>query len=65
MTFAIVSKVAMYGMTMRHEHTQEFPDDSNVFGRALEYRQYMRKQFPNATSFELISAKEVRDAETV
>ena len=59
MKFAIVSKVAMYGMTFRHEHTQEFPDDSNVFGRAFEYRQYMRKQFPNATSFELISAKEV------
>ena len=56
MTFIVISKVCMYGMTFRHTHEQEFTDDSNVFGRALEYRQHMRKQFPNADSFELISA---------
>lgn len=59
MKFKVKSKVIMYGMTIKQEHEQEFSDDSNVFGRALEYRQYMRRTFPNATDFELIEAKQI------
>ena len=60
MKFVIVSKVTMYGTTFKHEHTQVFPDDSNVFGRVLDYHRYMEKTFPHADGFELVSAKEVR-----
>ena len=43
---------------IKHRHTQEFADDSNVFGRVLEYHQYMHKTFPNC-EFKLIKATEV------
>ena len=60
MKFEVKSRVNIMGMKSTHEHVQEFRDDSNVFGRALEYRQYMRQTFPGC-EFELISAKEVRE----
>lgn len=57
MKFQIVSEVIVKGIgKIKHEHTQEFADDSNVFGRSLEYRQYMHKTFPEC-DFELVSAK--------
>lgn len=43
---------------MKHTHTQEFADDSNVCERVLEYHQYMYKTFPNC-DFKLIIAKRV------
>ena len=42
-----------------HEHDQDFDDDSNVFGRVYDYRQYMKGTFPGC-EFRLLSAKEVR-----
>ena len=61
MKFKVKSKVTMYGVTFTHSHEQEFSDDGNVFGRALEYHQYMQKTFPNATDFELIKAEEQKE----
>jgi len=59
MKFKVESVVFVKGIgRMKHSHTQEFTDDSNVFGRVLEYRQYMRKTFPNC-EFRLIKATEV------
>ena len=59
MKFKIRSEVVIEGIgKMKHEHTQEFSDDSNVFGRALEYRQYMYKTFPGC-EFRLIKTKEI------
>ena len=59
MIFDIESEVTMKRIgVMTHKHTQEFKDDSNVFERLYEYRQYMKKAFPNCDSFKLISAKE-------
>lgn len=56
MKFDIISEVFINGIgKMRHEHTQEFSEDSNVFGRVLEYHQYMYKAFPNC-EFKLIKA---------
>lgn len=58
MKFDIESEVFIDGLgKFRHSHTQEFADDSNVFGRVLEYHEYMYKVFPNC-EFKLISAKE-------
>lgn len=60
MKFEMVSEVFISGIgKVRHEHTQEFADDSNVFGRILEYHQYMYKTFPNC-EFNLIKATERR-----
>ena len=57
--FKVFSEVIIPSIgKIKHEHTQEFSDDSNVFGRAYEYRQYMRKTFPNC-DFKLIEAKEI------
>lgn len=57
MTLKIKSEVVVDGIgKMRHEHTQEFADDSNVFGRVLEYHQYMYNTFPKC-EFRLISAE--------
>ena len=40
------------------EHIQEFSADSNVFGRALEYREYMHRTFPKC-EFRLLGAEQV------
>lgn len=44
---------------IKHEHIQEFEDDSNVFGRVYDYHQYMYRTFPGC-NFKLIEAKEVK-----
>lgn len=59
MKFQMESEVYVDGIgKMKHSHTQEFANDSNVFGRVLEYHQYMYRTFPNC-DFRLIKAKEV------
>lgn len=59
MKFKMESEVVVEGIgKMKHHHTQEFAEDSNVFGRVLEYHQYMYKTFPNC-EFKLIKATEV------
>lgn len=61
MKFNIESEVIVPGVgKMKHRHTQEFADDSNVFGRVLEYRQYMYRTFPGC-EFRMIKAKEVKE----
>lgn len=57
MKFDVESEVYVEGIgIMRHNHTQEFADNSNVFGRVLEYHQYMYKTFPNCP-FKLTKAE--------
>ena len=57
MVFNITSEVIVKGIgKMHHRHTQEFADDSNVFGRVLEYHQYMHKTFPKC-EFKLIKVE--------
>lgn len=59
MRFMIKSEVLVTGIgKITHTHEQEFEKDSNVFGRVLEYRQYMYKTFPNCR-YRLIEAKEI------
>lgn len=59
MKFKVESEVYVDGIgKMSHTHTQEFTDDSNVFGRVLEYHQYMYKTFPKCES-RLIKATEI------
>ena len=59
MRFEIKSEVTIDGIgELKHTHEQEFSEDSNVFGRALEYRQYMRSAFPRC-EFRLIEAHEI------
>ena len=60
MIFRMKSKVMLYGMECTHEHEQEFDDNSNVFGRVLEYHQYMERTFPNMP-FKLISAEQLEE----
>ena len=58
MLFDIETEVYINGFgKANHKHTQEFADDSNVFGRVLEYHQYMEKVFPGC-EYKLIKAKE-------
>ena len=55
----IIIKVNIDGIgKITHEHFQEFDDSENVFGRILEYHQYMYKTFPKC-SFEIVSCEEV------
>ena len=59
MKMLIHSEVHVPGLgALKHEHVQEFKDNSNVFGRALEYHEYMYKAFPKCV-FKLLDAKEV------
>ena len=58
MTFETVSNVTIPGVgKITHRQDIVFDDDTNVFGRVLEYRQKMRELFPGC-DFELISAKQ-------
>ena len=58
MTYDIISEVIVEGIgKMKHQHTQTFADDNNVFGRVLEYHKYMYQTFPRC-EFKLISATE-------
>ena len=59
MKFKMESEVYIDGIgKMTHTHTQEFADDSNVFGRVLDYHKYMYQTFPNC-DFRLIKATEI------
>lgn len=61
MKFRIRSEIHVPGIGwMGHTHEQEFDDDSNVFGRVYEYRQYIYKTFPGC-DYKLISAKQVKN----
>lgn len=60
MKFKSTSEVVIGGIVMKHEHTQEFADDSNVFGRVLEYHEYMHKMFPQCL-FRLLHAECIED----
>ena len=59
MKFKIISEVDLFGLKCKDEYIAEFADDSNVFGRVLEYHERMYKIFPNC-KFKLISAEEVK-----
>ena len=59
MKFKITSKVKILDMEIKHEHIQEFKNNSNVFGRIYEYHQYMYKTFPKK-EFELLKAEEIK-----
>ena len=56
MKFDTVSVVTVPGVgKVTHRQEMTFADDSNVFGRVLEYRQKMAKLFPGC-DYELINA---------
>lgn len=60
MKYEVLSEVIIPSIgTLKHEHTQSFDDDSNVFGRVLEYHKYMYRTFPNC-KFRLIKAKPIK-----
>lgn len=60
MKFQIRSEVRVPGLgVVKHSHEQDFPADSNVFGRVLEYHEYMRRTFPGC-EFKLVDTKEVK-----
>ena len=62
MTFRITTEVIIPAIgKFIHEHTQEFSDNSNVFGRVAEYRKYIHEMFPECR-YQLISAEEVKKA---
>jgi hypothetical protein len=61
MKFEITSEVIIDGIgKVKHDHEQDFAENSNVFGRVLEYRTYMRNTFPNC-EFRLICAKQKKE----
>ena len=61
MKFQTRSKVHVPGVgTITHSQTFTFLDDSNVFGRVLDYRTGMRKLFPGC-EFDLIEAKQITE----
>lgn len=59
MKFKVRSEVLFGDMVITDTYVHEFADDSNVFGRVLEYHQRMYKAFPNCR-FRLIEAKELK-----
>lgn len=58
MKFKIISEVNFDGLIIKDTYIHEFDDESNVFGRVLEYHQRMYKVFPGC-EFKLIKAVEV------
>lgn len=59
MTYRILSEVKINGIgKVKHIHEQTFSEDSNIFGKILEYHKYMRKTFPGC-EFELKEVKEI------
>lgn len=58
MVFEIVSEVNVPHVgKVKYTHTQTFDDDSNVFSRISEYREYMKEKFPDC-EYRMITAKE-------
>ena len=43
----------------------EFPDDSNVFGRMLAFRQHFRKKFGQEIELDIVSCKWLEEKEKV
>jgi hypothetical protein len=61
MKFETRSKVRIPGVgEITHSQTFTFPDESNAFGRVLDYRNAMRKLFPGC-EFDLIEAKQMTE----
>ena len=60
MKFKITSEVYILGMWMKHEYIHNFPDDSNVFGRVLDYHKHMEDTF-KSREFRLLKAEELKD----
>lgn len=59
--FKVESEVRIDGIgKCKDEFIIEFEDDLNVFGRALAYRQRMRRTFPNS-EFRLIKATRIKE----
>ena len=57
-TFHIVSRVKVDKVgEIVHTHDQTFAADCNVFGRVLEYHEYMKNTFPEG-EYKLIAANE-------
>jgi len=59
MKFKITSLVQIGSFSMKHEYIHEFPDDSNVFGRVLDYHKHMDATFGKC-KYELINAEEIK-----
>ena len=57
MIYEITIRVKWRGLTATETYKQEFADNSNVFGRVLEFRQRIKKFYPNAIDYEIIKAK--------
>lgn len=62
MRFKIVSEVNLFGLIFTDTYIHEFSEDTNVFGRVLEYHKRMAKVFPNK-QFRLIKATEIKEDE--
>lgn len=61
MKFKVTSTVTVPGIgNMGYTHEQHFDNDSNVFGRVLEYRQYMQRMFPGC-KFKMEKAERMKD----
>lgn len=60
MTFRIVSEVEILGMVFTDEYYHKFSENSNVFGRVLEYHKRMYKVYPNRP-FRLVKATLVKE----
>lgn len=58
--YKVESEVTIKGIgKLKDEFEIEFDEDLNVFGRALAYRQRMRRVFPNS-DFKLIKAMRIK-----
>ncbi len=57
MTYEITIRVKLGGLTCTETYKQEFADNSNVFGRVVEFRQRIKTIYPNARDYEIIKAK--------
>ena len=59
MKFKLTSHVDILG-GMKHEYVHDFPDDSNVFGRMLDYHKHMEQTFPRR-KYRLLKAEELKE----
>ena len=60
MTFRIECEVMIPTVGKSHYTTElEFDDDSNEFGRVLDFRNHMKKMFPEC-EYRLIKAKQIK-----
>jgi len=59
MKFKITSQVHIGSFLMKHEYVHDIPDDSNVFGRVLDYHKHMSETFPKC-EYRLLNAEELK-----